>query len=579
VPGRHRSLPASWGGRFLELPRGSAVPVSLVAAVVVLAVLAWSAYSFFVRELGGDQCGSPIAVEIAAAPEIAAALNDVAAGPPRRTENSEICWQARVTSSEPQQTAAALARPESQEGTAAEGKPDVWVPDSTFWLRQARSSGAFDVPEEGVSIASSPVVLATVDPVARELGWPQKLDWQTVLLTKDGGESLRAGIADPGHSPVGLSGLIAIDRATAETDDPGPNRVAALRQVSKNVSAVPSDLFGKLPMDDDPGSLTTALVAFPASEQSVLSYNSRALGVPLAPVYATDPGPSLDYPYTVMPETPKRVRDAAESFLTTVLDPRSRKPFTSRGFRTSEGDTGPGFPTAEGVRRGNLEPVVLPDTASVEQLLTVWTGINRSGRIIAVVDVSGSMKEPVPGTDLSRMDITRLAVMQGIPLFKDTTELGVWIFSTNLEGEKDYRELVPVGPLYANKNKALAAASSFRAVEGGGTGLYDTTLAAYKTARKHWDPARINVVLLLTDGQNEDANGIGREALLSQLKKLADPRKPVAIINIGIGPDVDRSELKSISGVTGGHTFVTRDPTKIGDVFLAALAVLTGNQR
>ncbi|HEX2417374.1 MAG TPA: hypothetical protein VHJ83_04495, partial [Micromonosporaceae bacterium] len=67
MPGRHRSLPASWGGRFLELPRGSAVPVSLVAAVVVLAVLAWSAYSFFVRELGGDQCGSPIAVEIAAA--------------------------------------------------------------------------------------------------------------------------------------------------------------------------------------------------------------------------------------------------------------------------------------------------------------------------------------------------------------------------------------------------------------------------------------------------------------------------------------------------------------------------------
>jgi hypothetical protein len=555
------------------------VPVSLVAAAVVLAVLAWSAYSFFVRELGGEQCRSPITIEVAAAPEIAAALNDVATGAPRQDEDGEGCWQVRVSSAEPQQTAAALARPESQEGTAEEGKPDVWVPDSTFWLRQARRSGAFDVPEEGVSIASSPVVLATVDPVAREFGWPQKLDWQKILLTPDGGEPLRAGIADPGHSPVGLSGLIAIDRATAETDDPGPNRVAALRQVSRNVSAVPSDLFGKLPVDDDPATLTTALAAFPASEQSVLSYNSRALGVPLAPVYAKDPGPSLDYPYTVMPETPKRIRDAAESFLTTVLSPQSRKPFTSRGFRTSDGDTGPGFPAAEGVEQRRLDPVVLPDAASVEQLLTVWTGINRSGRIIAVVDVSGSMNEPVPGTGMNRMDITRLAVMQGIPLFKDTTEMGVWIFSTNLDGEKDYRELVPIGPLYTNKNKALAAASSFRAVEGGGTGLYDTTLAAYKLARKRWDPARINVVLLLTDGQNEDANGISRQALLTQLKKLADPRKPVAIINIGIGPDVDRGELKSISDVTGGHTFVTRDPTKIGDVFLAALAVLTGNRR
>ncbi|HEX6075467.1 MAG TPA: substrate-binding domain-containing protein [Micromonosporaceae bacterium] len=555
------------------------MPVSLVAAGVVLAVLAWSAYSFFVQQLGGDQCASPTTIEIAAAPEIAAAINDVATAEPRQGENGEGCWQVRVISAEPQQTAAALARPESQEDTAENGKPDVWVPDSTFWLRQARAGGAFDVPGEGVSIASSPVVLATVEPVAQRLGWPERLDWQKVIGSPESRDPIRTGIADPGHSPVGLSGLIAIDRATAESDEPGANRVAALRQVSKNVSAVASDLFGKLPADDDPTTLATALAAFPASEQSVLSYNSRALMVPLVPVYAAKPGPSLDYPYTVMPGTPKRVRDAAEGFLTTMLTDAAREPFTSRGFRTPRGDTGPGFPTTRGTEQQRLEPVVLPDAASVEQLLTVWTGINRSGRIIAVVDVSGSMNEPVPGTKMTRMEITRLAVMQGIPLFKDTTEMGVWIFSTNLDGEKDYRELVPIGPLYANKNKALAAASSFRAVEGGGTGLYDTTLAAYKVARKRWDPARINVVLLLTDGQNEDANGISRQALLSQLKKLADPRKPVAIINIGIGPDVDRGELKSISDVTAGHSFVTRDPTKIGDVFLAALAVLTGNRR
>jgi hypothetical protein len=554
------------------------VPVSLVAAAVVLAVLAWSAYSFFVRQLGGEQCASPVTIDIAAAPEIAAALNDVATAAPRQSEDGG-CWLARVSSAEPQQTAAALARPESQETAEGETKPDVWVPDSTFWLRQARSSGAFDVPEEGVPIASSPVVLATVEPVARRLGWPQALDWYTVLSTEKSDAPVRTGIADPGHSPVGLSGLIAIDRVTAKTDNPGPNRVAALRQVSKNVSAVASDLFGKLPVDDDPTTLATSMAAFPASEQSLLSYNSRQLIVPLIPVYAQEPGPSLDYPYAVMPETPKPVRDAAEEFLATVLTDGFRKPFTSRGFRTPDGDTGPGFPNSQGVEQRRVEPVVLPDAASVEQLLTVWTGVNRSGRILAVIDVSGSMSEPVSGTDMNRMDITRLAVMQGIPLFKDTTELGVWIFSTNLEGSRDYQELVPIGPLYANKNKALKAASGFRAVEGGGTGLYDTTLAAYKLATTRWDPARINVVLLLTDGQNEDRDGIGRQALLSQLKKLADPRKPVAIINIGIGPEVSRNELKSISDVTGGHTFVTRDPTKIGDVFLAALAVLTGNRR
>jgi hypothetical protein len=140
----------------------------------------------------------------------------------------------------------------------------VWLPDSTFWLREARDNGAFDLPERGTSVASSPVVLATVEPATRQLGWPaQNLDWATVIGTEKTVSPIRSGIADPGHSPIALSGLIAIDKAMAETDKPGPNRVAALRAVSKNVSVVASDLYGKLPQNDDPTTLSTSLGAFP----------------------------------------------------------------------------------------------------------------------------------------------------------------------------------------------------------------------------------------------------------------------------------------------------------------------------
>ena len=37
----------------------------------------------------------------------------------------------------------------------------------------------------------------------------------------------------------------------------------------------------------------------------------------------------------------------------------------------------------------------------------------------------------------------------------------------------------------------------------GGTGLYDTTLAAYQEARRTWMPGRINIVLIATDGRND----------------------------------------------------------------------------
>ena len=113
-----------------------------------------------------------------------------------------------------------------------------------------------------------------------------------------------------------------------------------------------------------------------------------------------------------------------------------------------------------------------------------------------------------------------------------------------------------------------------QAIPNGATGLYDSTLAAYQSARQNFEPGRINTVIVLTDGRNEDANSISREALLSELAKLQDPRRPIRIVGIGIGPDIDVGELQAIAGATGGQAFTTPDPTKIGDIFYSALSKL-----
>jgi hypothetical protein len=219
--------------------------------------------------------------------------------------------------------------------------------------------------------------------------------------------------------------------------------------------------------------------------------------------------------------------------------------------------------------------VPLPQTAEVDSVLQQWAGANLSSRVQVLIDVSGSMNALVPGTSKSRMDITLAAAERGMGLFKPTTLLRISTFSTKLDGDKDYREILPMAPAREQlAGGALSKLRAIRATPNGQTGLYDSVLAAYRAARKEWEPGRLNLVVLMTDGRNEDPQGIDRPTLLAELGKLRDPRRPLSIVAIGIGPDVDRAELDQLAGASGGKAFVAEDPSKITDVFYGALSKL-----
>jgi Ca-activated chloride channel family protein len=84
-------------------------------------------------------------------------------------------------------------------------------------------------------------------------------------------------------------------------------------------------------------------------------------------------------------------------------------------------------------------------------------------------------------------------------------------------------------------------------------------------------------VLLFTDGQNKNPDGISRATLVAELKKLADPQRPVRMVIIGIGDEVNRAELDAIAkATTSGGVFVAPDPAKIGDIFLEAISSRSG---
>ncbi|MEV4310845.1 substrate-binding domain-containing protein [Actinocrispum sp. NPDC049592] len=554
------------GRHGLTQPRWRNAVLTLVVVLIggAVAGVAW----FTVDRLQQPEakCANPVVLNVVAAPDVAPVVDKVAGS--LNPEDINTCYRVEMVVRDSSAMADQLARANGA------NMPNVWLPDSSVWLRRAREKGATMVPDTGSSVASSPVVMALAEQEASKRGWPQKqLTWSDVLGA--GGADLNVGMADPSVDSVGVSALIAIRAVTTLTTDPPANNVAILRKLSPNAASGASELFEKA---DAKGQGNTApLTAFPTSERALLDNNAKRKDEPLVAVYPDPPAPSLDYPYAVLPSA-EDAAIAAAKFRSALLSPNIGDSLAGAGLRFPDGRV-PGTPPADNrtvVRL--LRPVPAPRTAELDQVLNVWAGITRSSRIQAVLDVSGSMNGVIPGSGKTRMQVTLEASEQGIKLMNPRTKLGIWEFSTELDGDKDYREVIPVAPLNeAIPNGALEKLRAIKATPNGQTGLYDTTLAAYQSARQNWEPGRINLVLVLTDGRNQDKKSIDRPTLIAELAKLQDPNRPLPIVFIGIGPDVDTSELAAIAKPTGGQQFSTADPNKINEIFFQALSrVISG---
>ena len=116
-----------------------------------------------------------------------------------------------------------------------------------------------------------------------------------------------------------------------------------------------------------------------------------------------------------------------------------------------------------------------------------------------------------------------------------------------------------------------AALLELPGMTNGGTGLYDTALAAIRTLQDDYEARAINSVVLLTDGENEDPGSLSLEELVQTIERERDPARPIQVIAIGMGPDADANALRRIAAATGGRSYVARDPGDIAEVFIDAM--------
>ncbi|HEY6746807.1 MAG TPA: substrate-binding domain-containing protein [Mycobacteriales bacterium] len=547
--------------------------------LVVGAMLVGS--SFFPARLAGHTGCDGLKAEatVAAAPDHAPVLRRLAAEwSLTQPRVGGACVSVTVVAAPSATVASAL-------GTAAPGgKPDAWAPESSVWagLAASRPEAVAALPKSGRSLATTPVVIAVSRERAKALGWPgQKLSWRAVLggMAQDptwGRYGHREwgpfviGMGDPTVSTAALHTLLAV----ADADNDGAVEAGEIGNELTLERSV--GVYGPEPQLIDRAAGKGPVSAVPATEQQVLEHNGSGEVSQLVPVYPADGVADADHPLLMIRGDwvtgPKqRVTQAFADF---VLGDAGRAAYGRAGFRSPD-RSATGIPAAADVVAKAYRTRTLLAAPQTAAALVRWRALRRPANVLAAIDTSGSMAEPAPGLPVTKLAVFQKAAAQSVRLFNSRSRLGLWEFSSLLDGPRDYKQLVPARPLGSKvgrtDQRSLIIGAADRMKPVGNTGLYDTIDAGYREIQRTWRADQQNILVVMTDGKNEDVSGLSLPQLTSSLRAQLDPKKPVTVILIAYGADADVASLGQAATAVRGRTYWARQPTDIGKVFLAAM--------
>ncbi len=606
----------------------SRVPL-IAAAVIGVALVLVVRLVFGGSASSAPQAGDPVASEsglpdtpvtldpsctqvaIAASSEKAALLKSMAAQYNQAGHQvGGTCAQVTVVSKASGGASIALARgwDEKVDGP----RPDVWTPAASSWtvlLRQGTT--ALDkpdlVPAQLQSIAQTPLVVAMPRPMATALGWPSKpLGWSDLFtLAKDprGWGSVghpewgrfKLGKTNPHFSTSGLNATIATYfAATGLSSDltaknvADPKTQAFVKQIESSVvhyGDTTLTFLGNMAKADAAGRGLTYVSAVTVEEKSVWDYNQgnpsgdpSTLGqgakpqVPLVAIYPKDGTLLSDNPFVILNAdwVTAEKKAAAADFLTFVRAPEQQARFQAAAFRSFDGKPGPVLVPDNGALTAGPPVVLAPPAPSVlEKVQASWDSLRKRARVLMILDVSGSMGEQVGGSGRTKLDLAKSAATEAVKGFAPDDQLGLWAFSTQLDGDTPYKELVPVGQASATIPRITTAIGGL--VPDGGTGLYATLRAAQKQMLSELDTGKINAIVILTDGRNEFPADSDLDSLVTQLGGESLDTS-IRVFPIGYSTDADKEALVKIADGSSAAYYDASDPASIGKVLASVLS-------
>ena len=502
----------------------------------------------------------------------------------------------------------------------AEGpRPVVWSPAASAWggvvNQRLADKGQPAIAPPAEPFMLTPLVIAMPEPMATALGYPtEPIGFADIIrLAADPAGwgafghpewgPFRLGKTNPNFSTSGLNALAAqYYAATGKSADLSREDLArpdvvtfstSIEQAVVHYGDTTLTFLNNLYRNDQRGTPFTYASAVAVEEKSVIDYNRgnpdgvldageepRPPRVPLVAVYPEEGTLFSDNPFYVLDAewvSPEQT-EGARLFEAFVQRPENQQRVLEFGFRPGNPAVAVGQPIVAdfGVDPGQPTATLeVPDPDVLVEMLDRWAVQRKAARVLLLIDVSGSMGDIAdPESGETRLDLAKRAAVDALAQFKDDDEVGLRIFSTNISGTEpsDYVDVVPIGPAAAQREVLASRIRDLTPTEG--TPLYTATADSYESLLEDFDPAKINALVVLSDGRNEDPRNPELEGLLTTLRSTNEGQttRPVRIFPIAFSGDADFRVLQQIAEATNAAAYDATDPTTITRVFTAVVS-------
>jgi Ca-activated chloride channel family protein len=295
-------------------------------------------------------------------------------------------------------------------------------------------------------------------------------------------------------------------------------------------------------------------------EVSLLDYNrtKRKGALPLVAVYPAEGTFYFDNPLmTLRAPWVGRQQARAASVFKRWLEARITPELAAKyGYR-------PGnlrLKAAAPIDRAHLvdpaEPRVVlgaPEPRVLAAIKSAWHEDRKPANVAVVVDVSGSMQ------DEDKLREAQKGLRVFLRQFSPKDRVGLLTFSERVH------EIIPVDVMSLNLVPLQSAVDNL--IPGGGTAVYDATVRGVDVIAALKDPTRINAVVVLTDGEDNESR-ITSAALVRKLRAGAENSEAnIRVFTIAYGKSgANKDILGQIAAASGGNAYVG-DPAEIAAVY------------
>ena len=269
------------------------------------------------------------------------------------------------------------------------------------------------------------------------------------------------------------------------------------------------------------------------------------------------------------------------AFQSYVQQPENQQTVLEFDFRPGNPEVPIGAPiTAENGVDPNQPQTLLqvPSPPVMVSLLDHWAEQRKGARVLLVIDVSGSMKERA-GSDTrdTKLDLAKSAAIDSLGDFKANDLVGLRVFTTSIGPSGTFEDLVPIGPISQNAQRACdprSMACTHRTAHRSTTSpVSPSRRCTTATTRTGSTPSCCSPTARTTTARCPTTTASCRTRCpLLRDKSQGELGRPVRVFTIGYGSDADLSVLKQIAEATNAASYNASDPKSISKVFTTVIS-------